>query len=325
MPDANNTRYNPAGAASRYLVYLLKNPPYRATWETIAHQRNLTTHRGELHQEAIRATYVDHLERQGILTETERQIHRSERYLTGKQKPRLFKDKVNRALAGSVLTKTTLDEFISAFHISALHAEQLLMILDGADDPLLVIGDVARPDHLPPPHHETLLLVEEHHLGSNGTPTCHVSEQRIRALKDDLTHFPYRFDTDQISVNVIRGGTAGEVTKVGDGIWEAPIVFARPLRFGELAKFKFSSRFRYTSPPQTDFRRAVTGRIESVDIHVKFHRKRIPSQVWWTQWEHYRDGSNIIREEPVELTDELTVDRYLKYVERAVVGFRWVW
>lgn len=322
MPDA---RYDPVAAASRYLVNLLNNPPYRSTWERVAHRRNLTTRRGELHQEAIRATYADHLADQRKLNEADFKTYESDQYLTGKQKPRLFKDKVNRALAGTVLTQATLSEFVSAFRISDVHAEQLLTILRGADDALLVIGDVTRPDCLPPLEHETLLLVEEHHLGRNGTPTRHLSEQRIRALRDDLTHFPYRFDTDQISVSVIHGATAGEVTKVGDGIWEVPITFARPLRYGELAKFKFSSRFKYESPPWTDFRRAVTGRLESLDIHIRFHRERIPSQVWWTQWAHYRDGSPIIREEPVDLTGELTVDRYLKYVERAVVGFRWAW
>ncbi|MGI5504609.1 hypothetical protein [Lentzea sp. CA-135723] len=326
MTGGTQPRYDPVKATSSYLVHLLSFKPYRPVWLRFAGQRGLPVVPGKIQQEAVRLVYVTYLSRlDDGLDAAEREQFEAEGYQKGDERRRVKKDKVHRALNGKSLDKATLDEFIAAFGISTKDADRLHMILRGDAAEPIVIGTLPRPQGLEPAGHETLTLSEVHHLGRSGLPIAHVSEQRIRSLKDGLTHFPYRFDTDNIRVNVMRGGTAGEMVQVTDGVWEVPIHFAEPLQYGDEKSFQFSSRFHYDRPPWTDFRRAVSGRLDRLSIRVKFHREHLPARVWWTEWEHYRDGSEVVREEEVSLHDELTVDRFLNYVESAVVGFRWEW
>ncbi|MFJ5991976.1 hypothetical protein [Lentzea sp. NPDC092896] len=326
MTGGSQPRYDPVAATSRYLVYLLSNKPYRQVWEQVTGRRDQSARPGKLQQDAVRLVYVKHLA--GVddgLKPAEREQFRSEGYLKGDDRKRVRKDQVNRALNGKSLDLDLLNQFIDAFGIELKDAERLRMILRGDAAEPIAIGTLRRPAGLEPAGHETLTLNEVHHLGRYGLPIAHVSEQRIRALRDGLTHFPYRFDTDNIRVSVMYGGTAGELVQVTDGVWEVPIRFAEPLRYGDEKSFKFSSRFDYDSAPWTDFRRAVSGRLDRLTIRVKFHRQHLPARVWWTEWEHYRDGSPVVWEEQVPLQDELMVDRFLNYVESAVVGFRWEW
>ncbi len=190
-----------------------------------------------------------------------------------------------------------------------------------------MIGTIERPPSVETPRHQTLMLMEEHYLGPDGIPVGHVTHQTIRALVDGLDHLPYSFDTDQVEVKALQGGTERAMYRTevtGEPLWTVPIYFSRPLRRGERRRLKYRTRFRYDSPPPPDFRRGVTGRLEGLDIHVHFHQRHLPRQVWWTQWEHWDQDSAIISEEPVLLEDG-AVHRNLRYVERAAIGFRWEW
>jgi hypothetical protein len=64
-------------------------------------------------------------------------------------------------------------------------------------------------------------------------------------------------------------------------------------------------------------------RLENIEIRVEFHPDMLPAHVWWAVWDGL-DG-DLVEEEPVSLGGQHEVHRYLRSVEKTVVGFRWSW
>jgi len=58
-------------------------------------------------------------------------------------------------------------------------------------------------------------------------------------------------------------------------------------------------------------------------MRVEFHPDRLPAAVWWARWDG-TDG-DVLDQQQVELDSQHSAQRYLRSMDRAVVGFRWVW
>jgi len=58
-------------------------------------------------------------------------------------------------------------------------------------------------------------------------------------------------------------------------------------------------------------------------MRVEFHPQMVPARVWWAIWDGM-DG-DIIEREPAALGSQHEVNRYLRAVEKTVVGFCWSW
>jgi hypothetical protein len=67
----------------------------------------------------------------------------------------------------------------------------------------------------------------------------------------------------------------------------------------------------------------VMASVENVDIRVQFHPGALPAAVWWATWDGV-DGEVTSQEEAV-LDVQHSAHRYLRSIERTVVGFHWIW
>jgi hypothetical protein len=64
-------------------------------------------------------------------------------------------------------------------------------------------------------------------------------------------------------------------------------------------------------------------RLENFDIRVEFHPDKLPSGIWWATWDGLE--GEILDQEPVALDSQHSVHRYLRFIEKTVVGFHWAW
>ncbi len=239
-------------------------------------------------------------------------------------------DTVRRALTGVELSPAVLEAFISAFGLGSRHAGRLRDVLRGSEATRVITGDALGPAELyrgsGPPGYETLALHDVHTLGPDGRPAEHQTIQVIRSTVDRLESYPYRFDTDELSVEVTRGGKVGQrIYRVNELLHAVDIVLDRPLSRGESSLLQVYSTFFYDSPPPTEFRRGLARATKDVSIWVTFHPHRLPSRVWAASWDALDDDGRIISREPAELDEERSVNRRFDVVERAIVGFCWEW
>jgi len=214
-----------------------------------------------------------------------------------------------KALSGQALSSQLLRHFIQAFDMAEADANRLWQLYSHDDE---------RP-------WRTLALQEYHHVGAEGIPVKHQTRHVLVAVRDGVDRYPFRFDTDQLSVSMVRGGTVSEPYPTGDGLFAVDILFSAPLKQGEPIGFEYDVAFHYREPPATEFRRAVRGWLESLSVCVQFHSAKLPRSIWWAVWSDYRQGSHIVDRTPVQLDRECSVSNHLKDIEGAVVGFCWEW
>jgi hypothetical protein len=237
---------------------------------------------------------------------------------------------VRQALDGTVLDGDTLRSFIEAFAMDGRDGNRLWDLYRGSEAVRIITGEVsptgdAYPPDPEPPRHETLSLHELHILGPDGSPAEHQTIQVIKSIVDELDSYPYRFDTDELVVEVIRGGKVGDrVRRVGETLYAVDIVLAQPLPRGETTMTQVRTTFFYKAPPAPEFRRGVLRRTNDVTIWVKFHRDRVPSRVWLAHWDRV-DHAQVVERRLVHLDEELSVHCRFGALERAIVGFYWEW
>jgi hypothetical protein len=237
-------------------------------------------------------------------------------------------ERVRRALDGTAIEPETVALFAHAFEFDGRDIARLGDLLRGSDAVRVISGEVQPAVGLyrgGPPQHQTLSLHELHVLGPDGAPAEHNTIQVIRSTVDGLARYPYRFDTDELAVEVIRGGRIGDrIYHVDGDLHAVDIVLDRPLAEGETTLTQVRTTFLYRTPPAPEFRRGVMRRTNDVTIWVRFHRDRVPARVWLGRWDAI-DHAQAIERRPVELDDELSVHHRFGAVERAIVGFYWEW
>jgi hypothetical protein len=231
---------------------------------------------------------------------------------------------VEDALAGRVLESSTLEAFIVAFDLTPRPATRLRDLLSGSDSVRVITADaLAQLDRgAGPPQHDTLALHEMHTLGPDGKPSEHQTIQVIKSTVDGLDTYPYRFDTDQLVVEVLRGGRVGETYRVNDNYFAVDIVLDRPLARDETALMHYRTTFAYRTAPPTEFRRGVIGTMSDVTLWVRFHPERLPTRVWLGRWDRL-DHATVVEEQLVELDGEFSVQARYDAVTDSIVGFHW--
>ena len=236
---------------------------------------------------------------------------------------------VRRALDGTALDHQMVDLFIEAFQISPRHAGRLRDLMRGSDSVRVITGDVLPAPELfeqsSPPGYETLALHELHTLGPDGLPAEHQTIQAIKSTVDRLESYPYRFDTDELVVEVIRGGRLGDrFYRLTETLFGVDILLTPPLGRDETALMHYRTTFLYRNAPEPEFRRGVMHSTKDITIWVKFHPDRLPARVWSARWDRI-DHAQIVDQQQVELDDEFSVHSRFDAVEQAIVGFYWSW
>ncbi len=309
-------------AAARHLRELLaQQGQYRRLWE----QHVVRSRPGEITQLAVAEVLARHLWNHPRVAGDADVL------------PRQLKDTVARALSGTLLSRPTLALFIDAFGISDAHADRLWRFWEGSGRISVLSGPRAMGSEtegelrsaLGPRRHQTVSLHDHVYVGSDGRVARTRTLQVIEAIADGLDRIPYLYDTNALTLEVGQGcrEVSGELFQISDGLYGATIPLARELSAGETISLEYVTTYcspgNLNDPRWREFRRAVMRRLENFDMRVEFHPDMLPARIWWAVWDGV-DG-NIVEREPVSLGGQYEVHRYLRSVEKTVVGFRWSW
>jgi hypothetical protein len=292
--------------AGHYLRELLRHDPYRQRWVMYGAQRER-----EVHQIAVSKALAAYLQ------------HHDDAEMDYDQ----LTHRVSRAFRGEVLSRQTVNLFIRAFQFSDEHATALWRQWEGMDPARVIVGELAPP--APSSSHklrqyETILLHEFHYLGPDGMPLRHRTLRNIRSLVDRLTTYRYSFDTNELTVDRIGGGLPSSLYQTTESIWAVDITLSRTLSRGEEHSLEFESTFHYNRPIEPCFRRVAHERLENVAIRVQFHPHKLPRNVWWTEWQDYRQPHAVVVDrQQVSLDTEHVAYHRLDVLDRAVAGFAW--
>jgi hypothetical protein len=175
------------------------------------------------------------------------------------------------------------------------------------------------------PAHRTVSLHEWHVVGPDGLPARHRTLHVVRALRDGLTSYTYRFDSAGASVRVLRGGTARPPRPDIAGLTAVELELPRPLAAGETASLEYETTFHWRAVPPPEVRRAMRQRVERLDMRVEFSPERLPAELLWAVWEGYGSDARLRAAERVDLDGECAAHRFIDEVDGVTVGFTWSW
>lgn len=323
----------PAGrrAASDYLRQLLLKPgPYRRAWE----RHVVRSRHGAINQLAVSEVLARHLSARDKPAGPGGPNVQS---ALGAVQPHQIKDTVSRALSGRLLSKPALELFIGAFGFTQDEAERLRKLWDGTGAIRVLSGSHAVPQQseltiqqvLGPRRHQTLTMHDHVHVDADGRIASVRTMQVIEATAADTDRIPYLYDTSSLTVEVGEGcaGLSGELRQLREDIFATHILLARPLALGETTTIEYTTTFRFpgnlSDPREREYRRGVLGSMENYDLRIEFHPGRLPSALWWVTWDGV-DGP-MLTQEPVTLDSLHAAQRYLRSLQRTVVGFHWHW
>jgi hypothetical protein len=322
MPRTNAARSGGRRAASDYLQQLLLKPGgYRQAWE----QHAARERPGTINQLAVAEVLARHL-RSSPRTASDAALG-----------PQQLKDTVSRALTGRLLSKSALSLFIDAFGMSEHESDRLWRLWNGSATISVMSGTHAVPTcseqdldaAIGPRQHQTLSMHDHVWVGSDGRIDRGRHLQVIEANAQGVDRIPFICDTNVLTLEVGQGckELTGEVRRIGPDVFATQILLARTLDLGETLTFEYWLSYRYPDnprdPAERQYRRGVLRQLDNLDVRIEFHPDRLPGRVWWAHWDG-GDGS-VLEREAVSLDSQHSAHRYLRSVEKTVVGFYWEW
>jgi hypothetical protein len=166
-------------------------------------------------------------------------------------------------------------------------------------------------------------------IGADGFVSRARTLKVIEATADGVDRIPFIYDTDAITLEVGQGckGTSGELHQISEDVFTTEILLAKNLSLGETLTLEYWNSFHYPGDHldarRCEYRQAAMRRAENFDIRVEFHPERLPRTVWWAVWDGV-DG-DVVSQETAVLDSQNSVHRYMRSLERTVVGFHWTW
>jgi hypothetical protein len=309
-------------AAARYLRELLLRPGrYRQLWESRAER----TRPGAINHLAVADVLAHHL------WNSPRAAGSSD--VLAYQ----LKDTVGRALSGRLLSRSTLALFVAAFAFTGQEQDRLWRLWRGTARITVLAGPRAMRSRtvaevkgaLGPRRHQTVSLHDHVYIGADRKPARTRTMQVVEAIVDGLDSIPYLYDTNAVTLELGQGcaGPPGPFRAIGDLVYVTDISLTRTLSLGETLTLEYWTSYHYpgdpADPAEREYRRAVMGTLENFDMRIEFHPEQLPAAVWWAVW----DGMEgpVLDQELVSLDNQYSVHRYLRSLERSVVGFHWSW
>ncbi|MFD7781995.1 hypothetical protein ACFV4Q_02635 [Streptomyces nojiriensis] len=318
-PSADG-RVTAAATAELLRGLLTGRAAYRVRWE-----RELRRSPGPLSASAVARVLALHLWDSGERPDTEQDLARR------------LKDRVHRALGGEFLSRETLEWFIAAFRMNGSDALALRTAWCGAApvgpagragagaDGGAVTDTLRMPQYLPVrQRHRTVSVFERHHIGRDGAPERHRTLRALMACEDGVSSFPCRLPPGAVDVTVLRGARVGDRLEFPGSTPIVELAFPTPLEAGQIVSLEYEVVYGAIREPVTEYRRVAHARAENVDLAVEFPPSRRPARVWWTVWDHHRDGT-VLGETPLALSPDGSVHRFVPALEHAAAGFRWAW
>jgi hypothetical protein len=251
--------------------------------------------------------------------------------------PYQLRQTVSGALSGLDLSAYAMQLFIKSFGFSEHETGQLWRLWNGSSKIGVMSGSHAFPaqterevaDVLGPRRCQTISLHDQVYVGEDGRIERARMLQVIEAITRGVDRIPYVCDTNVLTIEVGQGGKelSGKVQQIRQDLFFTEIVLARTLDIGETITLEYWITYRLpgdsADPAEREYRRAVMRRAENVNMRVEFHPNRAPTRVWWARWDG-ADG-DVIEREAVTLDRECSAHRYLRSVDKTVVGFYWEW
>ncbi len=309
-------------AAASYLRELLLRPGrYRRIWEQHATRIRV----GEINQLAVGEALARHLWCNPRVT--------GDIDITAHQ----LKDTVARALTGRLFSRGALSLFIDAFGFSGQEEDLLWRLWQGSGAISVFAGDSAMPPEslaevaaaLGPRRHQTVSMHDHFHVGPDGRIAATRTLQVVEAIVDGLDRVPYIYDTNATTLETGQGcgDPSGSLYRIRDGVYATDIPLTKSLALGETLTLEYWTSYHYPGnlldPHERQCRRAALRRLENFDLRVEFHPDRLPDTVWWAVWDGLE--GEIAEQERVTLDIQHSAHRYLRSLEKAVVGFHWSW
>jgi hypothetical protein len=309
-------------AAGRYLRELLLHPGrYRQLWESRAER----TRPGAINHLAVANVLAHHLWNAPRATGSSDVLARQ------------LKDTVGRALSGRVLSRSTLALFVAAFGFTPQEEDRLWRLWRGSGRITVLAGPRAMRSgavaevisELGPRRHQTVSLHDHVYVGADRKLSRTRTLQVVEAIVDGLDAIPYLYDTNAVSLELGQGcaGPPGPFRQIGDVIYATDIPLTRTLSLGETLTLEYWTCYAYAgdpvAPDEREYRRAVMATLENFDMRIQFHPDQLPTAVWWAMWDGME--GNVLDQELVVPDSQHSVHRYLRSMERSVVGFHWAW
>jgi hypothetical protein len=320
MHDA--TRLTGQRAASEYLRQLLLKPgPYRDAWQNHVAR----PHDGVINQLAVAEVIAGKQRGPGG--------HAGERQMP----PYQVREVVSGALFGGKLTADTLQTFVDAFGFSDEESQRLRRLLAGSSRISVMSGTHAVPTCSEPDldaigprgRHQTLSMHDHVWVGSDGRIDRGRHLQVIEANVRGVDRIPFVCDTNVLTLEVGQGckELTGQIVRIGPDVFATQILLARTLDVGETLTFEYWLSYRYPGDPhdpgEREYRRGGLRQVDNLDMRIEFHPDMLPARVWWAHWDG-GDGS-VLEREAVSLDSQHSAHRYLRSLEKTVVGFYWEW
>jgi hypothetical protein len=309
-------------AAASYLRELLLRPGrYRRIWE----QHAMRIRAGEINQLAVGEALA------AYLWCNPRETGDSD--VTAHQ----LKDTVGRALTGRLLSRAALSLFIDAFGFSGQEEDRLWRLWQGSAAISVLSGDHAMPAEnlaevaavLGPRRYQTVSMHDHVYVGPDGRLASTRTLKVVEATADGLERVPYLYDTNAATLETGQGcrNPTGSLYRIRDGIYATDIPLTRSLARGETLTLEYWTSYHLpgnlADPHECEFRRAALSSLENFDLRVEFHPDKLPDAVWWAIWDSVE--GKVAEEELVTLDSQHSAQRYLRSLEKVVVGFRWSW
>jgi hypothetical protein len=322
MPSSNSLWSGSRRAASDYLQQLLLKPGgYRQAWEQFATRER----QGTINQLAVAEVLARHL-RSAPRTPADTDLT-----------PHQLKDTVSRALTGRLLSRSALALFIDAFELSEHESGRLWRLWSGSATISVMSGTHAVPAcaeqdvdaAIGPRRHRTLSMHDHVWVGSDGWIDRARTMQVIEAIAQGVDRIPFMFDTNVLTLEVTQGckELAVAVRRISAEMFATEFLLARTLDVGETQTLEYWLSYRGQSDPRDpagrEYRRGGLRQVDNLDMRIEFHPEKLPRRVWWAHWDG-GDGS-VLEREAVSLDSQHSVHRYLRSLERTVVGFYWEW
>jgi len=288
---------------------LAGTPEYRRMWESRVRRASAQ----EPSFAAVARVIAEYLWNAGIVAEEDQELDRA------------LKDRVSRALGGGRISAETMEWFIEAFGMRQ-HEAALWAAFAGLTDPGVEPGSGTRrgaPALILPQRHRTLALFDRYRIDGTGSLVEQHSYQVISAQEDGVAVYPWVLRSDAVESRVLLGGRPGTRHAYSSRLTLTEVELDRTLGRGARHALELLARFP-TSQPVQEIRRAVRAKSESVDLAITFDPAQLPRDPRWTVWSTH-EGGLIVDEEPVSLSENHTVHRFVPAIHHAVVGFRWSW
>lgn len=310
------------GAAAAYLRELLLRPgAYRLTWE----QHVIRVRRGTINQLAVAEVLARHL-RASPRTPSDATVT-----------PLQLKDTVSRALSGQVLSRASLAVLVDAFAFSPDERDRLWRLWSGSAMISVLVGSHAvlpqaeqsLAEVLGPRQHQTVSMHDHVRVGADGRLNRTRTIQVIEATAARVDRFPFLYDTSALTLEVGLGGRglSGQLHQVGPDVFATHILLARELELGDTITLEYFVTYRLpgdlSDPGEREYRRGVLGSMQNYDMRIEFDPARRPARLCWATWDGVEGP--VVDEVPVTLDSQHSAQRYLRSLQRTVVGFRWTW